>query len=165
MNTNTADTKFRIIPYLISLVITLGIGGVASIFTRPEIAGWYSTLKKPGFTPPPWLFPVAWTLLYFLIATAAYLIWKRRDSSTTYKTAAYIYAVQLLLNFSWSIVFFGMHQVLAALIIIILLLVAIILNINWFGRCSKTAAWLLVPYGLWVGFAMVLNLSIYIINK
>ena len=76
-----------------------------------------------------------------------------------------IYIIQLALNFSWSIVFFGMHQVFAALVIIIALLVAIIFNINWFGRFSKNAAWLLVPYLLWVGFATLLNLSIYILNK
>ncbi|WP_374948686.1 TspO/MBR family protein [Mucilaginibacter sp.] len=165
MNTQTADTKFQLIPFVTSLAITLSIGGVASMVTRPEITGWYTTLTKPNFTPPNWLFPVAWTTLYILIGISAYLIWKRRDNSTTYKTAVAIYVVQLALNFSWSIVFFGLHQVFAALIVIILLLVFIILNINWFGRCTKTAAWLLVPYLLWVGFAMLLNLSIYILNK
>jgi len=157
--------KFQFLPYLISILITFVIGGVASVFTRPQIKGWYITLNKPTYNPPNWAFPVAWTILYILIATAAYLVWKRRDGTVIYATARIIYFIQLLLNFSWSIVFFGMHQIFAALVIIVMLLVVIILNINWFGRFNKAAAWLLIPYFMWVGFASLLNLSIYILNK
>jgi benzodiazapine receptor len=164
MKTNNADSKFQVIPFIISLIITLSIGIVASLFTRPEIPGWYSTLNKPSFTPPNWLFPVAWTILYILIATAAYMVWKRRDGSPTYKTTVIIYITQLALNFSWSIVFFGMHQTVGGLIIIIALLVTIVLIISWFSRFSKTAAWLLVPYLLWVGYATLLNISIVVLN-
>ncbi|TSD66022.1 tryptophan-rich sensory protein [Inquilinus sp. KBS0705] len=165
MKAATLNNKFQIFPFLISLFITFCIGGVASVVTRPQIASWYITLTKPTYNPPNWAFPIAWSILYFLIGTAAYMVWKRRNNSTTYATARIIYFVQLLLNFSWSIVFFGMHQIFAALCIIIMLLVVIILNIAWFGRFSKPAAWLLVPYILWVGFASLLNLSIYILNK
>ncbi|RFZ82102.1 tryptophan-rich sensory protein [Mucilaginibacter terrenus] len=162
---NKANNRFQLLPYLVSLAITLGIGIVASLFTRPEIKGWYVTLGKPGFTPPNWLFPVAWTILYILIATAAYLVWKRRDASSTYRTAAVIYTVQLALNFSWSIVFFGMHEIVGGLVIIGLLLIAIILNIAYFAKISKIAAWLLVPYLLWVSYATLLNASILTLNK
>nr|WP_067058085.1 TspO/MBR family protein [Mucilaginibacter sp. L294] len=165
MRTNYADTKFQPAAFIISLAITLAIGVVASIFTRPEITGWYNTLNKPPFTPPDWLFPVAWTIIYIMIATAAYMVWKLRDTSPTYKTAVIIYVVQLALNFSWSIVFFGLHQILYALIIIVALLVAIILNISWFNRFRKTAAWLLIPYLLWVCYATLLNISICVLNK
>jgi benzodiazapine receptor len=161
----SSDHKFQILPFLFSLFITLSIGIVAAFFTRPEIKGWYTTLVKPSFTPPNWLFPIAWTTLYILIAIAAYIVWKRRDNTITYTITKISYIVQLLLNFSWSIVFFGMHQVFAALVIVIILLVTIILNIAWFGRFSKTAAWLLVPYVIWVSYAGLLNLSIYILNK
>lgn len=165
MKKDPHQDKFQLLPFVISLVITLGIGVVASMFTRPEIAGWYVNLNKPSFTPPNWLFPVAWTTLYILIGTAAYLVWKQRDGSSTYKTTATIYTIQLLLNFSWSIVFFGMHQIFGGLIIIILLLAFIILNINYFGQFRRLAAWLLVPYALWVSYATLLNISIYILNK
>jgi benzodiazapine receptor len=158
-------SKFQPLPYFISLFITLAIGGVAAMFTRPQIKGWYITLHKPTYNPPNWAFPVAWTILYILIATAAYLVWKKRDATVTYLKTRIIYIVQLLLNFSWSIVFFGMHQIFAALAIIIMLLIVIILNIAWFARFSKPAAWLLVPYFMWVCFASLLNLSIYILNK
>nr|WP_294949065.1 TspO/MBR family protein [uncultured Mucilaginibacter sp.] len=165
MKANTPVNKFQVIPFVISLAITLGIGIVASLFTRPQIKGWYLTLNKPAFTPPNWLFPVAWTTLYILIATAAYLVWRRRDGTSVYKTTTVIYSVQLFLNFSWSIVFFGMHQIFGGLVVIVALLVFIILNIAWFARFKKLAAWLLVPYLLWVSYATLLNISIYILNK
>ena len=165
MAQQTSTTKFQFIPFLISLLITLSIGFVASIFTRPEIEGWYRTLKKPTFTPPDLAFPIAWTILYILIATSAYLVWKKRDKTQAFKTAAIIYFLQLFFNFWWSIIFFGLHQMLFALIVIISLLVLIILNISWFNRFRKSAAYLLVPYLLWVSFAALLNLSIFIFNK
>lgn len=160
----TIRKGFQPIPFIISLAITLAIGFVASLVTRPQIAGWYSTLNKPSLNPPAWLFAPVWTAIYLLIAIAAYLVWKRRNLIVGYSTTATIYAVQLLLNFSWSIVFFGLHQILGALIVIVLLWISIILNIAWFGKFNKIAAWLLVPYLLWVSFATLLNLNIYLLN-
>src|ERR1700712_474544 len=116
----TTNSKFQPIPFIISLVITLAIGFVASVFTRPEIAGWYSSLHKPSFTPPSWAFPVAWTILYIMIAASAYLVWKQRDGSKNFRRACIIYGIQLFLNFSWSIVFFGMHQVFGGLLVIVM---------------------------------------------
>ncbi|MEO6979199.1 MAG: TspO/MBR family protein [Mucilaginibacter sp.] len=159
-----SSKKFQFFPFLISLLITLVIGFVASLFTRPQIAGWYSTLNKPTFNPPPWLFAPVWTAIYIMIAIGAYLVWQRRDNSKTYKITAAIYIVQLSFNFLWSIVFFGLHGILPALFVILLLWVSIILNIRWFKKYSKTAGWLLVPYLLWVSFASILNLSIYLLN-
>lgn len=150
---------------IISIAITLAIGFTASYFTRPEIPGWYAGLQKPSFSPPNWLFGPVWTTLYILIGIAAYLVWQRRDGSTAYSNARNIYIVQLALNFSWSIVFFGLHQMLGAFVVIILLLISIIGCMVYFSRFSKTAAWLLVPYLLWVSFASVLNFSIYLLNK
>ncbi|MFD0764046.1 TspO/MBR family protein [Mucilaginibacter lutimaris] len=165
MKTESTQRPLRPLALVISLLITLSIGVVASLFTRPEIKDWYTTLYKPSFTPPNWLFPVAWTTLYILIAIAAYMVWQLRDGSRTYKTAAMIYIIQLALNFSWSIVFFGMHQILGGLVIIVSLLIVIVLNISWFGRFSRTAAWLLVPYLLWVSYATLLNIGICVLNK
>jgi benzodiazapine receptor len=157
--------KFQFFPFLISLLITLVIGFVAPLVTRPEIAGWYNTLKKPFFNPPPWLFAPVWTAIYMLIATAAYLVWKHRSRKPAYLIARSVYFIQLVLNFSWSIVFFGLHQVLGAMIVIILLWISILLNINWFGKFDRNAARLLWPYLLWVSFAAVLNASIYLLNR
>ncbi|SDE40873.1 TspO and MBR related proteins [Mucilaginibacter pineti] len=157
--------KFQFFPFLISLLITVGIGFVASLVTRPQIAGWYSTLNKPSFNPPPWLFAPVWSCIYVMIAIAAYMVWKLRSRRPAYKIARAVYFIQLALNFSWSIVFFGLHQVLGALIVIVLLWISIVLNINWFGKFNRVAGWLLYPYLLWVSFATVLNASIYFLNR
>ncbi|EHQ28940.1 TspO/MBR family protein [Mucilaginibacter paludis] len=157
--------RFKFLPFIISILITLSIGGVASFFTLPQIKGWYVYLHKPSFNPPNWLFGPVWTLLYIMMGVAAYLIWQQRARRVKYGQARNIYLLQLLFNFSWSIVFFGMHQILAALVVIVLLWVSIVVNIVLFGRINKTAAWLLVPYLLWVSFASVLNFAIYILNK
>lgn len=164
MSTTASPKKFQFLPFLISLLITLAIGFGASLFTRPQISGWYSTLNKPSFNPPDWLFAPVWTTLYVMIAIAAYLVWKRRDNSRAYSVTVIIYTIQLALNFSWSIMFFGLHGTFPALIIILLLWISIILNIRWFHKFNHTAAWLLAPYLLWVSFAGLLNLSIYLLN-
>ncbi|MBE9584446.1 tryptophan-rich sensory protein [Mucilaginibacter sp. JRF] len=150
---------------IISILITLAIGFTASYFTRPEIPGWYAGLQKPSFSPPNWLFAPVWTSLYIIIGIAAYLVWQRRDGSKLYATTRNIYIAQLVLNFSWSMVFFGMHQMLAAFVIIVLLLISIISCIANFSRFNKAASWLMVPYLLWVSFASILNFSVYLLNK
>jgi translocator protein len=169
MNTQAIPSKkthrFKWLALVISLAITLGIAYTASLFTRPQIPQWYATLQKPSFNPPNWLFAPVWTVLYILIAVAAYLVYHQRDSSSLYRRARVVYFVQLLLNFAWSAVFFGMHQVAGGLVVIILLLMSIAANIYYFGKFSKTAAALLVPYLLWVSFASVLNLYIYLLNR
>jgi len=165
MRTNAINNKFQPVPFVISLVITLGIGFTASLVTRPEITGWYAGLQKPWFNPPSWLFAPVWTTLYVLIAIAAYLVWKHRSNSLRYKITRNIYLLQLLLNFLWSIIFFGMHQILGALIVIMLLWVSILFNFVWFNKYSKVAGVLFIPYFLWVSFAAFLNLYIYLLNS
>lgn len=157
--------QFRLFPFIISLLITLAIGIAASLFTRPEIAGWYMHLHKPSFTPPSWLFAPVWTSIYIMIAIAAYLVWQRRDGSPLYRKTAWVYSIQLLLNFSWSIIFFGTHQIAGGLGVIIALWIMIVINIYFFRKFSVLAGWLLVPYLLWVSFATALNLAIYLLNK
>jgi benzodiazapine receptor len=165
MQTTAPSHNFKFIPFLVSLLIVLAIGAVAGLVTAPQIAGWYSTLVKPPYNPPAWLFAPVWSALYVLIAIAAYLVWQRRDNSTNYLTARAVYIIQLLLNFSWSIVFFGFHSIIGGLLIIILLWMMILLTIRWFGKFSKATGWLLLPYFLWVSFAAILNYSIYTLNR
>jgi tryptophan-rich sensory protein len=164
--TITPETrKFQFLPFIISLAVTLFIGIVASLFTRPQINGWYSLLNKPVFTPPSWVFAPVWTCVYILIAVSAYLVWIRRDGSTDYLTARMVYIMQLALNFAWSIIFFGLHSLVGGLLVIILLWMMILLNIRWFGKLSKMASWLLMPYFLWVSYAAILNYSIFTLNR
>ncbi len=165
MRTKPINKKFEPVPFIISLAITLAIGFVASLFTRPEIGGWFAGLQKPWFNPPPWLFAPVWTTIYILIAIAAYLVWKHRSNSLKYSITRNIYLLQLFLNFSWSIVFFGMHQILGALVVILLLWASILFNFVWFNKYSKIASALLIPYFLWVTFAAFLNLYIYLLNS
>ena len=158
-------SSFKFLPFFLSLIIPLSIGGVASFFTIPQIKSWYIYLHKPVFNPPNWLFGPVWTILYIMIGISAYLIWTGDSTRIHFIKARTIYIIQLVLNFSWSIVFFGMHQILMALIVIVLLWASIVININAFSKINKIAAWLLVPYLLWVSFAGLLNFSIYVLNK
>jgi len=150
---------------LLSIAICLAVGFIGSIATMPNLPSWYAALNKPAFTPPNWLFGPAWTTLYVLMGMAAALVWNKGWEKRAVKAAIYIFALQLALNFAWSFIFFGQHWILAALIEIIILWLAIIWCIIAFGRVSRLAGWLLAPYILWVSFASVLNLSIWLLNR
>lgn len=162
---NAEKPGFKPFPLIVSLVITLGIGGISSFFTVTQINESYAFLQKPSFNPPGWIFAPVWTILYIMIGVSAYLVWQRRDNSLNYLNAKYIYILQLLFNFLWSLIFFGAHQILVALVVIVILLIIIIINIKVFSLIDKAAAWLLVPYLLWVCFATVLNYYFFILNK
>ena len=161
-----ADTsKLRYLPLAISILITQAVGIAASYFTLPEVEGWYSTLKKPPITPPDWLFAPVWTTIYVLMGISAYLVWQRRGKSPYYKVTIAVYAMQLLLNFCWAIIFFGTHQILGGSIDTVLLWIAIVANIICFNKFSKTAAWLLAPYFLWTSFSIILNFWFFMLNR
>ncbi|MGZ3756115.1 MAG: TspO/MBR family protein, partial [Mucilaginibacter sp.] len=111
------------------------------------------------------VFGPVWTVLYILMGIAAYLVWIRRDQTAAFNKARNIYFIQLFFNFCWSIIFFGLHQILAAFVIIVLLWISIIFNIFAFAKINKAASILLVPYLLWVSFAGVLNFAVYLLNR
>lgn len=152
------------IPRLIlSLVFTVGIGLLGGLFTFPEINSWYAGLQKPAFNPPNWLFGPVWTVLYILMGISLYLIW-RKPVSKERNAALTIFLIQFVLNFCWSILFFNQHLVGWALVEITVMWAFIFLTILWFKPLSAAAAWLLVPYILWVSFAMILNTAIWKLN-
>jgi benzodiazapine receptor len=154
----------NIIKLLISIIVCECAGVIGSIFTTGAIPTWYASLQKPAFTPPNWLFAPAWTTLYLLMGIAAFIIWRKGLDDKQVRTALIIFAIQLVLNILWSIAFFGMEAPLYGLIVIILLWVAILITILSFWKISSAAAWLLVPYILWVSFATALNTSIWLLN-
>ncbi|MGX5820895.1 TspO/MBR family protein [Chitinophaga lutea] len=149
---------------IISLAIPLAVGAIASWFTSANVRTWYPTLEKPSFNPPNAVFGPVWTVLYILMGISLYLVW-RLPASQARNRALWIFGVQLLLNFWWSIFFFEFHQIGLALMDIILLWLAIIFMIRHFLRLSPVAAHLQWPYLAWVSFATVLNASIWYLNR
>ena len=140
----------------ISLLLPFIAGGIGSIFTYPAVTTWYAGLTKPSFSPPNWIFGPVWTILYILMGIALYLVWKKYLS---------LFVSHLVVNALWSIVFFGMHDVGLALLTIGILWAIILYMIIKFYKVSKWASYLLVPYLLWVSFATLLNLSVFILNN
>jgi benzodiazapine receptor len=149
---------------IISILICQGAGILGSVFTSPAIPTWYASLEKPSFSPPNWVFAPVWTLLFLLMGISLYLIWERGLENKKVRRAIFIFAVQLALNILWSIIFFGLQVPLYAFIEIIILWLAILITIISFYKISKLAAYLLLPYILWVSFASILNFSIMILN-
>lgn len=139
------------------------IGVSGALITNPNTE-WFRNLVKPSFQPPNWLFGPAWTILYTLMGIAFYLIWKDGFLTSERRQARTLFIIQLLINTSWSFVYFGMQNIESAFIVIAVLLISIIATIRAFGKVQKNAAYLLVPYLLWVSFATVLNYSLWKLN-
>lgn len=149
---------------IISIAIPLAIGGVSGFFTTEGVATWFTTVNKPSFNPPNWLFAPVWTALYIMMGIGFFLIWKSNAAATLKNKAIRIYFIQLSFNFLWSFLFFYMHQPGWALLDILLLWVSIILTMFAFRKVSVAAPWLLLPYICWVSFATLLNYSIWRLN-
>lgn len=157
--------KFSNILKLIAAVFICELAGfIGSFFTVTAIPGWYNGLSKPFLNPPNWIFGPVWTVLYFLMGVALFLICKNGCREKIVRKAAAVFFVQLFLNAAWSIVFFGTRSPGWAFLNIILLWLAIIWTMVLFFKISKIAGSLLVPYILWVTFACYLNLAIWLIN-
>ncbi len=150
---------------LASVAVCQLAGFLGSLFTRPAIPGWYAQLQKPSFAPPNWLFGPMWISLYLLMGIAAYLVWQKGLAASGVRLALGIFIFQLLLNAAWSPVFFGLRSPLAGAAVIVVLWLAIAATIFAFAKVSQPAAWLLVPYILWVTLASALNISIYFLNR
>jgi len=147
----------------LSIIACQLAGIVGAVFTTPNIAGWYSTLNKPWFTPPNWVFGPMWLTLYMLMGVALWLVWGKGKNKKNL-TALWSFKAQLLLNILWSIAFFGLRSPLFGLLVIIPLWLMIGSTIYSFRKVNRNAAYLLVPYLLWVTLATALNLAIYILN-
>jgi tryptophan-rich sensory protein len=159
------SSKLKEIPKLVaSILIPLIIGFLGSIATMAEIPTWYAALSKPSWAPPNWLFGPVWTTLYVLMGISLYLVWREGLDRLDVRFAILIFAVQLLLNLLWSIVFFSYHALFGSFILILILWISILANIIAFYVISKPAGILLVPYIVWVSIASYLNYSVYILN-
>lgn len=156
--------KKKLIRIGISVLLCFLIGFLSSIATRTSIDTWYTTLNKPSFTPPNWIFGPVWTLLYVMMGIAAGIVWSKGFYHKWVKTALYHFGFQLLLNAAWSIFFFGLQNPLIALLDIIALFILLLFTIKWFTVVNSAAAYLLIPYIVWVAFATALNFGIWQLN-
>lgn len=154
--------KIRWVSLIISLAISLGIGVLSGFLIR-DSTSIYQTLNLPRLAPPPWVFPIAWTILYTLMGISAYLIYE--SDSDCRKPALAVYAIQLAVNFVWSLIFFNLQAYLFAFIWLVFLWVLIVIMIRLFYRCSKLAAVLQVPYLFWVTFAGYLSFGVWMLNR
>lgn len=147
-----------------AITITEFAGIIGSIFTISQIPTWYNALNKPALNPPSWIFGPVWTTLYLLMGIALFLVWKKGLDNKLVKKAIFVYGLQLVLNTTWSIVFFGLHNSGLAFVNIIIMWLAIFWTMILFYKISKPSMLLLVPYIVWVSFAGYLNYSIWILN-
>lgn len=154
------DTK-NLISLIVCILIPLAVGGLAALLTKNSMDV-YQTINKPALSPPGILFPIVWTILYILMGVSLYLVYK---SDSGYRPAALLtFALQLIFNFVWSLLFFNGRMYTFAFIWLLALWLLIILMIVEFKKVKPIAAWLQIPYLLWVTFAAYLNLSIAIMN-
>ena len=148
---------------LITLAIPLGVGGLSALLTGGGMAD-YGNLNQPPLSPPGWLFPIVWTILYLLMGYASYRVWTSDAPEKQKKSALRIYFAQLAANFLWPLIFFGLQWRLLAFWVILILWVLIYFTIKRFGKIDGIAADLLLPYILWVTFATYLNLGAFLLN-
>lgn len=147
-------------PLIISLALPIAVGGLSALLSG-GMSG-YADLIQPPLSPPGWLFPIVWSVLYLLMGYASYRVYI--SDSPQKRQALLFYSAQLLLNFLWSPVFFGLGWLLAAFFILVALWVLILITANMFSKIDKLAGDLLIPYLLWVTFAGYLNFAFYLLN-
>ena len=153
--------KNKILSFILFFLVTFSasfIGGLASINLKEP---WYSQLIKSNYNPPDWVFAPVWTTLYLMMTFAIWFYWhsKRRDMNTIY-----IYFIHIVFNTTWSIVFFGLHQIFLAMIVLMILIILIIILILKFKRVNYVSSYLMIPYLLWSCYALFLNFNLYILN-
>ncbi|NMB82989.1 MAG: tryptophan-rich sensory protein [Ignavibacteria bacterium] len=153
----------NIIKLIVSLLIPLSVGAVAGMFTSQAVPNWYASLNRPSFSPPNWVFGPVWTSLYILLGFSFFLVWKENPSKHR-NLAIIVFAVQMFLNFAWSFIFFYFNMIGIALLEIILLWINIVFMIYLFYKIKPLAAYLNIPYLLWVSFATILNAGYYFLN-
>ncbi len=158
-NTNMLKNKF--ISFTLFFIITFSASFIGRMATISLKEPWYSQLIKSDYNPPDWVFAPVWTTLYLMMTLAIWFYWhsKNREMNTVY-----IYFIHIVFNTTWSIVFFGLHQILIALIVLMILVILIVILIFRFKRVNKVSTYLMIPYLLWSSYALFLNFNLYILN-
>jgi tryptophan-rich sensory protein len=153
------------VKFILSLVLCQLAGIIGAFFTTSSLGAWYAHINKPAFTPPNWVFAPVWIFLYLVMGMALYLVWTAETTPKLKQTALILFFIQLVLNMSWCFFFFFLQSPLLGLIEIIVLWIFIGLTMIWFYKIKPSAALLLLPYWLWVSYAVALNFSIWKLNS
>jgi tryptophan-rich sensory protein len=156
--------KLQILKLIISLTLPLGLGSIAGIYTAEAIPGWYASLNRPSFNPPDWVFGPVWTALYLLMGISLFLIWKQKTTKVR-NLSIFVFFIQQILNVGWSFIFFYFNRIDLALFEIILLWISIVIMMVLFFKIKPLAAYLNIPYLLWVTFAAILNAAYFFLNR
>ena len=153
--------KNKFLSFLLFALITYSSSVIGGLVTTGFKEPWYSLINKPSFNPPSWIFAPVWTTLYLMMTIAIWLFWhsKNRDMNTIY-----IYFIHIVFNTTWSVVFFGLHQIFYALLVLIALISLIIILIKRFKRVNVLSFYLMFPYLLWCCYALILNFNLLILN-
>jgi len=157
----------KLVQLISSIVLCQLAGLLGSIFTIGQIDGWYEFLEKPFFQPPSWLFGPVWIILYTLMGIAFYLLWQRTQKLSKQqesKNIVFLFLVHLVFNAIWTPVFFGLHQIGFAFIILMVIVGSLIYIMQRVWALDRRITYLLIPYLVWVSFATILNLSLLILN-
>jgi tryptophan-rich sensory protein len=164
MNIFKVKEKFNFGDLIISILVALG-GGMVIGFITSASEKQYLNLTKPIFSPPSWLFPIVWTILYLLMAIAAYRVYELKKQGININNALLFYSIQLILNFLWPLIFFKLRLYGLAFIELAILFIFIIITFIKFIMVDKISGVLLIPYMLWVAYAGVLNFFIWMMNE
>lgn len=152
---------------LLALAVLVGIclliGALGAAVTATSVSTWYTGIAKPSFNPPNAVFGPVWTLLYILMAIAAWRVWRSAGGDAARRPLA-VFALQLAINLGWSVAFFGLREIGLAVVVILALDLAVLATFMLFRRLDRLAAWLLAPYLAWIAFATVLNVAIWRLN-
>ena len=153
--------KNKFLSFVLFFIITFSASFIGGLVTYTFKEPWYSELTKSNFNPPDWIFAPVWTTLYLMMTLAIWFFWhsKNREMNTIY-----IYFIHIVFNTTWSVVFFGFHNIFLALVNLIILILLIIILILRFGRVNKVSSYLMIPYLLWSSFALFLNYSLLVLN-
>jgi benzodiazapine receptor len=153
-----------VVGLIVAIVTVFAAAAVGGAATSSSVGTWYAALQKPSFNPPAWVFGPVWTVLYLMVAIAAWLIWLKHGIADAQLPLA-LFGLQLALNMAWSVLFFGLRNPGLALVDIALLWLAIVATLVAFWRLSPAAGALLLPYLAWVSFAAILNYSLWALNR
>tara|TARA_Y100001970_G_scaffold184175_1_gene224014 strand:- start:177 stop:644 length:468 start_codon:yes stop_codon:yes gene_type:complete len=153
--------KNKFLSFVLFFIITFSASFIGGLVTFTFKEPWYSELTKSNFNPPDWIFAPVWTTLYLMMTLAIWFFWhsKNREMNTIY-----IYFIHIVFNTTWSVVFFGFHNIFLALVNLIILILLIVILILRFGRVNKVSSYLMIPYLLWSSFALFLNYSLLVLN-